>query len=677
MASLLNIGITGLTASQTALTTTGNNITNANTPGYSRQRVDLATQPQQYSGAAGYIGSGVQISGIERIVNQFMVSQLRLDTSNYQELDTYSSQISQLDSLLADQSTGLTPAMQSLFADLQEASKDPTSVPVRQVVLSDAGSLAQRFQTLYERLQTLNQGVNQQLDSYANKVNSLTQNIAKLNQEILNQGNGKGAAPNSLLDQREELLRQLSEQIGVKVVTQDDGMVNVFTGSGQPLVVGAQAATLSTAPSSKDPSQQALLLQIGSAQQDITGLVSGGDIGGLLKFRTGTLDAAFNNLGRLAITMADQLNQQQQLGIDLNGNFGKSLFTDINSASAMQNRALANLNNTGTGQQLNVFIDDSSKLTTSDYRLSFGAGGAFTLTRASDNTAITGVLPMPIPAGGATITSADGFQIQIAGGTFNAGDSFTIQPTRQGARNVDVAMQTPEELAFAQPIRTQAGTTNTGSGTVSAGDMLAVYQADGVTPLGVFNTSAPPSLNPPLLIQFTSATDYEILDNSNPAAPVPLAPPQTGSITPGQNNTIVYNDPGPPSTPAFQFVIAGHPAAGDQFSVDFNSNGSSDNRNALALAGLNLSKVVGGQTFSDAYSQLVSGVGSTAQSVKNNRDAANTLLTQSQANRDSVSAVSLDEEAANLIKFQQAYQASSQVINIARSLFTTLLGAFQ
>lgn len=676
MANLMGIGITGLSASQTALTTTGNNITNANTPGYSRQRVNVATQPQQYTGT-GFIGSGVRVIGIERVVNQFMVSQLRMDTANYKELDTYFSQISQLDSLLADQSTGLAPALQSLFANLQEVSKDPTSVPVRQVVLSNAGSLAQRFQSLYERLQTLSQGVNQQLDAYSTQVNSLTQNIAKLNQEIVNQQGGMGAAPNSLLDQREELLRQLAEQIGVKVVNQDDGMVNVFTGTGQPLVVGSQAATLITAPSNGDPAQRALMLQMGSAQQDITALVSGGNIGGILKFRIGTLDQAYNNLGRMAITLQDSINQQQRLGLDLNGNFGKNLFSDINSVSAMQSRVLPNSNNTGSGQ-LSVYIDDSSKLTTSDYRLTFDAGGGFTLTRLSDNTTSVGVIGLPIPATGAVISNSEGFEIRIpAGATLNAGDNFMIQPTRQGAQNINVSMQAPEELALAQPIRTGANAANTGSGTISAGEMLAVYQADGVTPLATFNTASPGGLNPPLLIQFTSATAYQILDNSNPAAPVPLVPPQTGTITPGQNNVVTYNDPGPPVTPAFQFTIAGHPAAGDTFTVSFNSNGSSDNRNALALAGLNLSKLVGGQTFSDAYSQLVSGIGSTAQALKNNRDAADTLLTQSQANRDAVSAVNMDEEAANLIKFQQAYQASSQVINIARSLFTTLLGAFQ
>jgi len=677
MASLLNIGITGLSASQAALTTAGNNITNANTPGYSRQRVDFATQPQQYMGAAGYIGSGVRITGIERVVSDFAVTQLRMDTANYKELDTYFSQISQLDSLLADQSTGLTPSLQNLFANLQEASKDPTSVPVRQVVLSNAQSLAQRFQSLYERLQTLSQGVDQQLGTYTSAVNSLTENIAKLNQQIVTQQGGVNATPNSLLDQREELLRQLAEQIGVKVVKQDDGMVNVFTGSGQPLVVGTKASTLSAEPSKTDPTQMALVLRMGNASQDITSLVSGGNIGGLLKFRSGTLDVAYNSLGRLAISIADTMNQQQRLGLDLNGNFGNDLFSDINSASAMQNRVLPNANNTGAGLQMQVFIDDSSKLTTSDYRLTFGAGGAFTLTRLSDNTTYSGVMTVPIPAGGQVISNSEGFQIQIAGGSFDPGDSFLIQPTRQGAQNIDVSLQTPEGLALAQPIRTETSATNTGSGTISAGDMLNVYQADGVTPLGTFNTTAPGALNPPLLVQFTSANTYEILDNSDPAAPVPLVPPQTGTITPGQNNVITYNDPGPPATPAFQFTVAGHPAAGDSFAVSFNANGSSDNRNALALAGLNLSKVVGGQTFSDSYSQLVSGVGATAQALKNNRDAADTLLTQSQSNRDSVSAVNLDEEAANLIKFQQAYQAASQAINIARSLFTTLLGSFQ
>ncbi|HEY3698085.1 MAG TPA: flagellar hook-associated protein FlgK [Spongiibacteraceae bacterium] len=669
MADILNIGVTGLSASQSALTTTGNNITNANTPGYSRERVVLQPQPQQYLGV-GYIGSGVKVAAVQRIVDQFYVGQLRSDTSTFNSLDVTATQLNQLDSLLADQSTGLSPATQQLFSDLQQASQDPTSVPTRQVVLSDIGSLAQRFNTLYGQLQAQGQAVNQRFTDLSSQATSLAQNIAQLNQSILDQG-GTSTSPNSLLDQREELLRQLSELVGVKTVEQTDGMVNVFIGSGQPLVIGNTANTLSAVPSKTDPTQQTLQLSVGSSSIDVTSFVTGGQLGGLAAFQSGTLNTAFNTLGRIAISLTDAMNHQQRLGVDLNGNAGNNLFTDINSASAMSARVLRPATNTGTDQP-SVFISNPSALTTSDYQLSFSSATAYTLTRASDGVAVaSGTLA----AGQTTIpaaSSVDGFQIQIsATPTFASGDRFTIQPTRLGAQNISVALQKPEELAFAQPIRTDTNTANKGGGIISQGQMVPEYQAP--VAAASFNIANP--LTQPLLIRYTSATAYQILNNANPAAPVAFVPALTGTITPGQNNIVQINTAA--GVPSYQITLAGTPAAGDQFTVTANTGGSSDNRNALALAGLNLTQTIGRLNFADAYGQMVADIGAKTAAVKNNRDAADTLLTQSQTNRDSVSAVNLDEEAANLIKYQQTYQASAQVISIARSLFTSLLAAFQ
>ncbi|MDB6061230.1 MAG: flagellar hook-associated protein FlgK [Verrucomicrobiaceae bacterium] len=672
MADLLGIGVSGLSASQSAISTTGNNISNANTAGYSRQRVELTPQPAQYNGA-GYIGSGVKVASVQRVVDQFYIGQLRSDTATFNELDSYTTQISQLDSLLADQSTGLSPSLQQFFSDVQQASQDPTSVPVRQVVLSDAGSLAQRFSTLNERLQSLSQSVNQQFSAQTSQATTLAQSIAKINQDIVNQSGGTGAQPNSLLDQREELVRQLSEIVGVNVVPQSDGMVNVFMGNGQPLVIGNRASTMGTRTSTTDPSQQVITLQSGGngAAVDVTQYTTGGTLGGLVKFQNGTLNNAFNSLGQIAITFSDAVNTQHKLGVDLNGNAGTNLFTDINSPASMTSRALRASTNTGT-EQPSVFISNASALTTSDYKLSFTSATAYTLTRISDSTVVnSGTLTAgqtTIPASGAT----DGFQVQIsATPSFAAGDTFAIQPTRLGAQNIAVSLQDPKQLALAQPVRTDANLANTGGGAISQGVMVPQYQAATAgTTLAVANP-----LTTPLLVRFTSATTYQVLNNTNPAAPAAFVPALTGTFTTGQNNVVQINNAS--GVPSYQFTLSGNPATGDQFSIAANTSGTSDNRNALALANLNLSKAVGGLTMSDAYGKMVSDIGATTASLKNNRDAANTLLTQAQSNRDSVSAVNLDEEAANLIKFQQAYSASAQVISIARTLFTTLLGAFQ
>jgi flagellar hook-associated protein 1 FlgK len=670
MADLLNIGISGLSVTQTALATTGNNITNANTPGYSRQRVNFEPQPSQYVGV-GYIGSGVKVASVTRIVDQLLIGQLRSDTATFHELDTTASQLNKLDSLLADQTTGLSPTVQALFANLQQASQDPTSIPVRQVVLGNAGSVAQRFNALYQQLMTQQQSVNTDIRNTADQITNLASNIAKLNQNIVAQSGVTGASPNSLLDQREELLRQMSELVGVKVVTVADGSVNVFMGSGQPLVIGATSSTMTSAPSASDPTKQAVSLGVGNTTTDVTQFISGGKLGGLVSFQNGTLAPAFNSLGRLAISMADAFNQQQARGVDLNGNTGKNLFTDINTASAQTLRVIQDPNNTGT-EVPQMFIDNPSALTTSDYRIDFSSATAYSITRLSDSTVVnSGTLAVgqtTIPAPG----SIDGFHLSFtAAQNFAAGDSFSLQPTRLGASAIDVALQKPEELAFSQPIRASAAISNTGGGTVTSGVMVPEYGA--ATPGASFNVATP--LTRPLLVQYTSATTYQILDNTNPAAPVAFAPPLGGTITPGQNNIVQINDA--TGNPVYQITLAGNPASGDKFTVAINAGGTSDNRNALALAGLNLTDTIGTQTFQESYDQLVSAIGSATQSAQNNASAADTLLTQSQSNRDSVSAVNLDEEAANLIRFQQNYQASAQIINTARTLFQTLLAAFQ
>src|SRR5690606_9888365 len=382
MASLISIGVSGLIANQMALGTTGNNITNANVAGYSRQRVDQVTSPEQYSGV-GYIGSGVQVTGVRRIVEQFVIEQLQLNTANFNDVAAQSTLADQIDSLLADQSTGIAPMLQSLFADIQQASQDPASIPGRQVVLNDAESLVDRFNALYSQLTGINSTINNRLDSLTSEATSLAQVIAQLNQNIVDStGSGLGSQPNALLDKREEAIRQLSELVGVRAVAQSNGMVNIFVGNGQPLVVGAQANALGTAASTTDATRrEVVFVAPNGSSQPITQFVTGGTVGGLLKFRQNTLDTSQNSLGQIALSVADAVNQQQRLGLDLNGDFGSNLFTDINTAAQMQARALPRSSNTSTAV-LEVYIDDTSALKTNDYQLRFTSVTDYSLVRA-------------------------------------------------------------------------------------------------------------------------------------------------------------------------------------------------------------------------------------------------------------------------------------------------------
>ncbi|MEN0039575.1 MAG: flagellar hook-associated protein FlgK [Cellvibrio sp.] len=536
MSGLLSNAISGLQASQNALRTAGHNISNANTAGYSRQEVNYATRPEQNAGAAGYIGSGVTTTSIERVVNEFVTTQLRLDTSTYNQLNKYNINIGKIDKLLADASTGLSGGLQSFFASMQNGANDPASTPGRQLIITEAESLSNRFNNLYQRFSDVEKSVNGEIRTVAAQMNSLASSIAALNQSIGEaRASGGGNLPNDLMDKRDEALRQLSELVSVQVVTQGDGDVNVFVGNGQPLVIGTQASTFSV---SNDGQIQ---IKSKNAVSDVTAQISGGQIGGLLSFRNEVLAPSMNELGRIAIAIADQFNTQQQQGIDLDGDYGQKIFRDINDPLVAASRVKHNAGNAQPYDRvLNVTINDSSKITTSDYQFDISPGSTnYVITRLSDKTVVSqGMLSGAYP----TSITFDGVSVNLTSGSFQGGDSFILQPTKNGSADIASVIQRPEDLAFAVPIRTATNTGNSGGGLISSGEVLSLVDKSG-NRLPAFAT--PGQLSPPIIIRFTSETTYDVLDNSDPANPKQLTPPlRNQTFTPGVNNNVFSSDIG-------------------------------------------------------------------------------------------------------------------------------------
>lgn len=661
--SLLSIGLSGLNASQTALSTTGNNITNVNTAGYTRQSTSQVTSAEQFAGQY-YVGTGTTVQDVRRMYSEFLANQLRGATSVDSDAQTYLAQVNQIDSLLSDSTTGLSKVMQNFFASLQTAAATPTDAASRQLVLTQANNLAQRFNSISTQLGTQNSYVNTQMDSLAGQVTDLAKTIAKYNQAIIAAEAG-GASANDLQDKRDQAVLQLSDMIGVSVVKQGSSL-NLYLGSGQPLVVGANASTLTAGPSANNPSQFSLSLSSGSSTMDVTSVVTGGQMGGLLRYRSDVLDTTQNELGRMAIVLADTFNSQLAQGLDLNGNFGAQLFKDINDASVVGNRSLANTHNTGTGN-LNVNITDSSALTTSDYEVTFTSATGYTIKRSSDGTVLgSGDLTDNPPK------EFDGFSIsQQSVGTVQAGDRFTVIPTRTAASDISVTMTDSNRLAFASPVVASTTTGNTGSGTISGTTLTSKLDASNGTAL-----AASIKAGLPVKLVFDAASGgtqgYTIYDSAGNSL-------GTGNIVPGQSNDISITVPGSPSF-SFQTTIAGYPGQGDSFGVAFNSNGDADNTNAQKLIDLQTAKTVGsgtgsgsGMSLTGAYSSLTETVGATANQAKLDATATGAVLTNAQSSRDSLSAVNLDEEAANLVKFQQYYTASAQIIKTAQTLFDTLI----
>lgn len=681
MADLLNIGLSGLAANKTSLAVTGHNIVNVNTPGFSRQETIQATRTPQFSGA-GYIGSGTTLTDVRRIYNEFLNTQVRSSTALNSDTMAYLSQINQLDSLLAGSNTGITPGLQKLFSALQTAAEDPANVPARQLALSEAEGLAKRFNTVYDRLSEQSSFINKQLSAVTDQVNQLATAIAGYNDAIAVAASN-GQAPNDLLDAREEAVRKLSEFVGVTVVPQDDSSYNLFIGSGQPLVVGKQAARLEVVPGQADPLRHEVMFVSGNSRQNVTSLITGGEMGGLLRYREDVLDTSLNAVGRLALSIADQINRQLGQGLDLNGQFGNELFRSINDPALLSQRSLARVGNSDPNANLNVTLTDTTRLTTSDYEVQFTSATEYVIRRSSDGTMFP---PTPATFDITTVPApeVDGFSLGIASGTFAAGDRFLVMPTRNAGRDVRTEMRNPEELAFAAPLKAETSPANIGTGKITQPKLL--------TEIDIYDPAAQADLEtslrnaPPLRIVMGAGggatQSYEVVDiNGNVI--------DTGNIVPGQDNALTISVPAnPPGVPAafdYQVTISGRPSAGDNFSVSFNTNGVSDNRNALNLVNLQNKAVIGinpaapdttGSSFSDSYGDLVERVGTLTSQARVDGEATGAILKQATDNRDSVSGVNLDEEAAKLIQFEQYYQASAQIIQVARNLFDTLINTF-
>ncbi|EAW30102.1 flagellar hook-associated protein K [marine gamma proteobacterium HTCC2143] len=675
--SLLNVGISALTTNQKLLQVTGNNISNAGVESYSRQRAEVSTRPEQLLGGS-YQGTGNTVDNISRVVDQFLITQIQLDTSSRSSLEAFARNMEQVDGLLSDDFSGLSAILSEFFAAIESSAQDPTSEPARQVVITQAESLALKINNLSDRVEQQLNFVDGQLRALSSQATTLAKGIASLNEGIADQvARGGGAQPNQLLDQRDEMLRQLAEIVNISTV-KDGNDLNVFIGNGLPLVTGFKALALDTQQGVDGVN--IMLVGRGSVSQRVTHLMSGGEMGGLLDFREVGGDL-LNVIGRIGIGLADSVNQQNALGIDLDGNAGGTIFRDVNAGTIPQSRIIADGDNSApTLQNMAINITDVGQLTTSDYRLSVvdNDGAApldYRILRVSDNatTIVNGIA-------GAQSIAIDGFSIDISSATqanLALNDQFRIRPTRAGGADTTVDITRQQELAYSVPVVTDAKIGNNGTGVISSGEMLAVVDdsALALTPANPIYQSAG-VLAAPVLIQFTTATDYTVYETSDPFNPAVLF---SGTIIPGQKNEIFGSQGTDPNFIGFQVTIDGAPQVNDEFTIDFNQNGSSDNRNAAALSGIRAQNILDGNStnFENSYGRLIERIGTQTAQAKVGRDASESLLFQSQASRDSMAGVNLDEEAANLIKFEQAYNASAQLITVARQIFDTLLSSLR
>ncbi|RTE66867.1 flagellar hook-associated protein FlgK [Amphritea opalescens] len=674
MSNLLSIGSQAAQANQAALNTIGQNISNVNTDGYSRQQVDLVAHPNL---------GGVYVQDIERITDKFLTQQVWTDLSSYNQSSAYADLSSRLDNLLASDTQSISTALDDYFGALQSVVDDPTSTANRQLFVTQSDALVQRFNDLDANIQSQGDTINQQMDSYAGQITTIASNIADLNAKI-SVAEATNRSTNEMRDQRDQLTNQLSEIVGVTVVDQSSDQYSIFIGNGQPLVIGSTAEKVVSVLGT-DSSQKELAVVNANATVNINGEITGGKVGGLIQYREEALNDARNQLGLIAIGLAESMNEQHRAGINLNNEFGGDLFTDMNDDFLQRKRITPNSNNQSDINVARVEIQNVDQLQASEYELVVGDGGRLTLYRSSDGKQIrvdqldnvdddplaplstaegidaVGQNQVYIDPNGEFLSFAvDGIKVTIQTDTdLMKGDSFTIQPVTSGAEDLSLVIQSGQELALASPIRISTDIDNQGSGVAT----VSVTNPKAAT----FATAG--EMSPPVKIVFndlvgstTGEMTYTVYDMTDPNSPVPV-----GAL---DQTYIAGNDI---ELDGYSITVANQPKAGDSFSFDFNEDGVSDNRNAFALSNMQQSKLFDQGSYQDLYGSLIEKVGTRTATAVISQQANKAVLDTSISAQSSVSGVNLDEEATKLVQYQQAYQASAQLIRVSQTIFDSLL----
>ncbi|HVN46022.1 MAG TPA: flagellar hook-associated protein FlgK [Steroidobacteraceae bacterium] len=630
MADLLTTSVSGLIAFQQALDVTSNNIANAATPGYSLETANLTPQPGQ-STAAGFIGSGVEVSSVTRAYSELLAQQVRSSQASYSSLNTLATQAAQVDNLLSGSSSGLPASLQQFLDALQTLSTSPASSGARQAVLSQAQALAQQLTGADAQISQYGANLEQQISADVAQVSSLASNIASLNGQITKDLAGNGQTPNQLMDQRDQLIDQLSRYVSVNTATEPNGALDVYIGSGQALVTGATAQQLTTLPNTYDASVLQVGLSSAGGTTDVTSEVSGGELGGLLAARSQVLQPAQNALGQLSVGLATLLNQQQAAGIDQSGAAGQPMFA-VGPASAAPAST-----NTGSAA-LSVTRTALGALTSDDYTLRY-LGGAWQLEDATTGAAVSlsgaGTAASPFQAAGVSIV--------VSGAAAN-GDSFLIQPTATATAGLSLLLTSPSQIATAGLAQTGVGTANTGTGSISPA------------------TVSPASWVPDTYtITFTTPGQYQVTSSSGAVA-------GSGAYTTGQ----------PISFAGAQVTVSGVPAAGDTFTVRASTAADSgDNSNLDAMIqSLGSAALDNGTTsLAGAANDLITSIGVLTQQAQASAAAQQSVNQDAVSARSNVSGVNLDQEAAHMLEFQRAYQAMAQVIQASQQMFTSLMTA--
>lgn len=671
---LYQTGVSGLLAAQQQLATTGHNIANVNTEGYTRQRAEQSASVGLNNGS-NYIGSGTYIQDITRLYDQFSYKEQLLNQSNLGNADFLQASLSQLDQIMSTSGDSLVGSIAQFYLGVNSVADNPNDLGLRSIVLNQAGVLSTDFNQLNDNFEQMGKAVNGEIEQIADKISKISVEIAKLNETILHaQKLTDAGQPNDLLDQRDRLINELGQYTRVTTVEDQSKVMTVMIGQGTTLVAGITPLTIEVAAGNPDPKKTQLRLSSGGSNVALDGSKLGGALAANFEFRDVHLKQVGNEIDRLAMAISSTLNESQKTGLDLNTLEGRNLFTDINTTQLQQGRVLAPTSNTGS-LQAQVNVSDVSLLPTDEFEVRFD-GTDFIMTNLTDQSITNlGTPGSGTPAG--THTTAFGFEFIETAGAPIAGDAYIIEPTKNSAALMAATLIDPNGIAASASVEVSPSSSNVSDGKVSiinVSDPVAARNFTSVTNQGLMvdvYESAPGTFS------------YRVYD-ADPSTPPPTPPSVVGAITSGTfttGNSAVIDMPPLPATAAFQFEISGQPTgqgvlAPEKFTIN-DAFGLGNGNNAVAMAKTQEQSILNGskETFSQSLGISTAVVGAKASNADLSADTAQALYTQAYNRNQETSGVNLDEEAANLMKFQQAYQAASQIISVANTLFDTILAA--
>jgi flagellar hook-associated protein 1 FlgK len=658
---LYQVGTSGLLAAQQQLATTGHNISNVNTEGYTRQRAEQNAS-LGFSDGANYVGTGTYIQDITRIYDQFSYKEQLINQSNLGNSDFLESRLTQLDQVMSTSGGALVTSIDELYKTFNSVADNPNDSGLRNIALTQAETLSSGFNELSDNFDKMKVSVNGEIEQVVNKISEISVELAKINETILHsQGINQGGQPNDLLDKRDQLVNELSKYTSVNTITDQNGVMSVMVGQGTTLVAGITPLTIQVKAGDPDPLKTQLSLVGPNSSVAIDSSTLAGALGASFEFRDEHLLETGNEIDRLAMAISFTLNDSQASGLDLNAKQGANIFTNINTTALQQGRVSAPSSN-GGDLQAKVNITDVSILPADEFEVRYN-GAIYTITNMN-----TGQSEDLGAVGTGTHATSFGFEFIETSGTPANDDSYIIKPSHNSSALMNVTLTDANAIAASTAVEVTASTHNVSDGQVKISNVSDPEAAR------AYINNPNSGLTVDVYESAAGTFTYRVFDSANPP---PAATIATGSYLAGESALVDL----PPGIAAFQIEIKGNLVgsginAREEFTIS-DAFGVGNGNNAVAMAKTQEQGITNGnkETFNQSLAISTSKVGAKASNATLVADTAQALFTQAFNRNQSTSGVNLDEEAANLLKFQQAYQAASQIISTANTIFDTILSA--